>query len=407
MEQSKLVEKYFDHTEQLRIDAGIDPETTVTPVTEGEIECPQCMDDVDASETFCLKCGHQSCKGCWKDYLVSRAAQADAVDTRCNFYQCKLKVPASVFKMFLDPPDFDKYRKFSLRSYVERSRNLRWCPAPNCQFCCEYSDGGAREILCKCGFFFCFKCGEESHRPATCDDAASWRIKSNSEAENVTWIIANTKACPKCNIQIEKNQGCNHMTCRHCRHEFCWLCKGDWKEHGSATGGYYKCNRYEENKTKGQVSDEEKSQEDAKTELQRYMHYYSRFDNHDKAIKFAKKTLTAAEDRAKKLQDLKGVGFNDVQFVNKAVETIIECRRLLKWTYVVGYYLKPGKEKNLFEMLQEDLEKHTEHLHELSEKPLEELMENAMRTDIINYTRVTERFRENLMVGIETGLTGE
>lgn len=41
------------------------------------------------------------------------------------------------------------------------------------------------------------------------------------------------------------------MTCRtqaSCGYEFCWLCLGDWKEHGSATGGYYACNKYEAEK---------------------------------------------------------------------------------------------------------------------------------------------------------------
>ncbi len=39
------------------------------------------------------------------------------------------------------------------------------------------------------------------------------------------------------------DQGCMHMTCSQCRFEFCWLCQGDWKEHGERTGGFYACNR--------------------------------------------------------------------------------------------------------------------------------------------------------------------
>ena len=116
---------------------------------------------------------------------------------------------------------------------------------------------------------------------------SKWELKNNSESENINWIIANTKSCPnkKCGRPIEKNQGCNHMTCKLCGHDFCWLCKGNWKDHNTSTGGYYKCNKF--NDEEGQQED--KKVEDIKFELQRYMFYFERYNNHHKAEALAKK----------------------------------------------------------------------------------------------------------------------
>jgi hypothetical protein len=39
------------------------------------------------------------------------------------------------------------------------------------------------------------------------------------------WSISkDTRRCPGCRNLIEKNGGCQHMTCRSCKHEFWWCC---------------------------------------------------------------------------------------------------------------------------------------------------------------------------------------
>ncbi|RWS23153.1 E3 ubiquitin-protein ligase RNF14-like protein, partial [Leptotrombidium deliense] len=32
------------------------------------------------------------------------------------------------------------------------------------------------------------------------------------------------KQCPICNVNIEKFEGCNKITCAKCKTYFCWLC---------------------------------------------------------------------------------------------------------------------------------------------------------------------------------------
>jgi len=35
------------------------------------------------------------------------------------------------------------------------------------------------------------------------------------------------------------------MLCAQCKYDFCWVCLEPWKKHSTATGGYFRCNRYE------------------------------------------------------------------------------------------------------------------------------------------------------------------
>ena len=60
-----------------------------------------------------------------------------------------------------------------------------------------------------------------SHEGHGCN---AWGYILDEEGKsNELWISHNTKRCPKCSANIQKRDGCNHMTCR-CGFEFCWLC---------------------------------------------------------------------------------------------------------------------------------------------------------------------------------------
>lgn len=68
-----------------------------------------------------------------------------------------------------------------------------------------------RPVKCTCGHTFCFECGENWHDPVQCRLLKKWIKKCDDDSETSNWIAANTKECPKCNVTIEKDGGCNHM----------------------------------------------------------------------------------------------------------------------------------------------------------------------------------------------------
>ena len=46
----------------------------------------------------------------------------------------------------------------------------------------------------------------------------------DEERANRAAIAHFTKPCPQCKVPTEKNNGCNHMTCRGCGQDWCWIC---------------------------------------------------------------------------------------------------------------------------------------------------------------------------------------
>lgn len=93
-----------------------------------------------------------------------------------------------------------------------------------------------------------------------------------------------------------------------------------------------------------------------------------------------------------------GAGLQEVQFLLDAVNSVIRCKRILQWTYVYAYYTaSEGSARALFESHQQRLEEFCEKLHEMSEKPLESLLDVTSRTDLISFTRLCEKYRENVM----------
>lgn len=226
----------------------------------------------------------------------------------CPSFKCPLKISSDTLKSICPKEVYDKYYMYIVRDFIDSSSFMHWCPAPNCGKIAIGTE--LTEIVCKCSFPTCAECGLESHRPATCKEVSKWILKNTNESENSSWILVNTKGCPKCSRRIEKNQGCNHMTCSMCRHEFCWICLGNWIGHN---GNSYQCNQYLEN------SADTNELRNVKQRLDRYLHYFSRFHSHDQSLKYAIKQ----KDEVRKLYETSEL--NEVvglDLILKAIELV-------------------------------------------------------------------------------------
>jgi len=414
--KEKLIESYLEDPKKTCIEAGMTSFDLEKPFQNANqpYGCLICFEEMPTGKTFSLNCGHRYCKECWRSYLEVKVNEGPrCVYARCPSPKCKAIVHEEAFRNLTNPKTFERYKTFLFRSFVDDSIQIKWCPYPGCTYAvrCERT-GRKQPVTCRCGFVWCFRCCDAEigdHSPVDCTHLEKWLQKASDESENVKWLMANTKRCPKCRSPIEKNGGCMHMTCRisGCSYEFCWLCRGPWSEHGSATGGYYQCNKYDASEAK---KDDEKAA-DVKTELETYMFYFHRYESHKNAGKIADQQRKNCKSRELIILENFQVRSQDTKFLMEAVEQLIKNRRVLQYSYVMGFYLDKSKhaEKNLFEYLQEDLEKYTNHLSELYEQNCEGTSDYHQfmrwKEEVTNYTRVNKKFLENFLEGTSEGLT--
>ncbi|OMO74958.1 Zinc finger, RanBP2-type [Corchorus olitorius] len=367
-----------------------------------EILCGICFDTYPLDGIKSTSCGHPYCNECWSCYIKTAIADGPGcLFLRCPEPSCNAAVTRDLVGLFASEEEKSKYSNFFVTSYIEVNRNIKNCPGAGCENAIEFVGGcGSNDVFCSCTHSFCWNCTEEAHRPVDCETAKNWMAKNSSEAENVNYILAFTKPCPKCRKPIEKNLGCNHMTCRApCHYQFCWLCLEDWKSHRGS------CNRFRE--------EEYEKREKAKKYLVRYTHFYERWATNQNSMKRAIADMKRVEaEQIDILVDVQEESAGQLKFLTEAWQQIVECRKILSWTYAFGYYLSdedPAK-RNLFEDLQDQAETGLERLHACAEKELKPFLEHrkkefiAFREKLSKLTGVTKTFFDNLVAGLENGL---
>ena len=441
--KDKLLEDCFNTMEKIKIESHIEqsPES-LEKISEffsknkisSEI-CPVCFTDIEKDDSFSLKCNHLICKECYIEYINNKLIEEplNILNTPCPLVGCNLYLTRTIFKKCITEKKMQRiFAKSVIRNFTVTNKEIKSCPNPRCNLSIRVQNNIAKEIKCQCGTVFCFSCLEESHKPCDCEMAKQWLefTKDKGSGEDFIWIKENTKNCPKCQTPIQKNQGCNHMTCLKkaggCGYEFCWVCMGSWNSHViSSLNSYYVCEKIREKNV--QKEDKKKNLyipgrlkklfEGKKiTELERYIKYYKGWYNHYRNLEITDKIKERVIKFKKDLNEKKNILENDLHFLEDSLNTIIDCNRLLKYIFIFGYFLDDKANVSLFENNLEILQNQTDSLLELIELErlpsiIETSDEKLFKEMFLKYKdhalamiNSTKKFRTNLINEIENNL---
>ncbi|MCJ1240504.1 hypothetical protein MMC14_008507 [Varicellaria rhodocarpa] len=177
-------------------------------------------------------CNHRYCKSCFNGLCF--AAQHTGFPIRCSGYEderCMSPLTFNEIKFALSHSQFDEVLRRSFQVFVNSHLNLfRHCPVPDCPYVFSASDCGTK--VCPSSFnTICLSCRSIYHEGMSC---AAWQdIQKQKDASLAEWKTkAGAKDCPQCGIPILKSGGCNHITCRECQGNWCWLCLEIFKSGG-------------------------------------------------------------------------------------------------------------------------------------------------------------------------------
>uniref|UniRef100_A0A8C1MU41 Uncharacterized protein n=1 Tax=Cyprinus carpio TaxID=7962 RepID=A0A8C1MU41_CYPCA len=373
-----LIQRYTDDPDALVLAAGLkirNPQPAPGPVAQ----CPVCLSQSKESDPPpMLSCMHYCCRSCWQEYLTARIEQNLVMSCHCPITDCRAQPTSKFFHNILTDKDtIAKYDSALLRGFVECCSNLTWCTNPQgCdQVLCK-ENIGSMGTCSKCCWSSCFSCNfPEAHYPASCSHMSQWMddggyyegMSMEAQSKHLAKLIS--KRCPSCQAQIEKNEGCLHMTCAKCNHGFCWRCLKPWKP---THKDYYNCS--------AMVSK-------AARQEKKFQDYNERCTFHNQAKDFA----INLENKVFSINE--ALQMKSLTFVIDACKILAQARKVLAYSCVYSYYNQDTEKMDVMEQQTEALDLHTNALQILLEETL------LQCTDLASCVRLLKT--EHLNTGLE------
>ncbi|XP_076582550.1 E3 ubiquitin-protein ligase RNF14-like [Chaetodon auriga] len=217
------------------------------------------------------ECGHIFCQACLAQFCKLQIKEGNVRGVTCPQADCTATPTPAQVKSLVGEELFSRYDRLLLQSTLDCMADVVYCPRQSCGSAVIQSSNAA---MCSvCGFAFCVLCKKTYHGPEDCqakksvekvvegsdtqqgkidlpqsregmmalwDDYAGGskqrrRLLESRYGRNILlvimekylsedWMTFNCKNCPHCFSRIQKDRGCNIMTCSRCKQRFCWVC---------------------------------------------------------------------------------------------------------------------------------------------------------------------------------------
>lgn len=247
-------------------------------------ECQTCLDQLAIINFPVLprdaSCQHKEttmCNECLSNYIEAQASSSALYEIRCPEPNCTATLGYNHMKKYAPAHIFARYDSFLNSKALENIEDYVECAGKTCHFAWMVDISVTTYVTCSnCDTRTCTTCRtswhpelshdenmgkirraaeeeeahvrEETRRAEEEEQRARDEVrKAGEELETSKTVQVKTKACPskRCGVRIQKNGGCDHMTCKShaprpcllpkvdtdicyqgysCRHEFCWLC---------------------------------------------------------------------------------------------------------------------------------------------------------------------------------------
>ncbi|XP_054877147.1 ranBP-type and C3HC4-type zinc finger-containing protein 1 [Poeciliopsis prolifica] len=249
IQQEQLALLQYEQAQQLEREQNYlyllatDDQNLITNTTE--TDCPICFSTLEPGDGVVLReCLHTFCRECLKGTVInSQDAEVSCADT-----DCESKLLDREIKELLTEEEHQRFLELRLSIAESRSEHSFHCQTPNCRGWCIYEDD-VNEFHCDlCNETNCILC-RAIHKDMNCKDYQDdLRIRAeNDEAAQKTKqmlenMLQNGEAmkCPRCDIIVQKKDGCDWICCLMCKTEICWVTKqARWgpKGTGDISGG--------------------------------------------------------------------------------------------------------------------------------------------------------------------------